>query len=79
MKSHSGQLKPKVIRNRGTGCLSMTELVSTLHVPGRISEKPKKAGTNLMPMDLLYLFIQDRDNIDLNTFTLNRKDVCDML
>lgn len=70
MKSHSGQLKPKVSRKRGTGCLPLTELVPALHIPGMISEKSKRpAGMNLMAMDLLYLFIQDRDNTDLNTVT----------
>lgn len=70
MKSHSGRLKSKVSRKRSTGCLPLTELAPTLNIPGMISEKPKRpAGTNLMPTDLLYLFIQDRDNTDLNTVT----------
>lgn len=70
MKSYSGRLKPKVNIKRGTGYLPLTELVPTLRIPGMISEKLKRpAGTNLMPMDLLYLFIQDRDNTDLNTVT----------
>lgn len=83
MKSHSGQLKPRVSRKRGTGFLPLTVLVPTLHVPGMTSEKPKRpAGVNLMPRDLLYSLIQDRDNTDPNTVSLqilNRKDIRDVL
>lgn len=80
MKSHSGRLKPRVSRKRGTGCLPLTVLVPTLHIPGTIWEKTKiPAGTNLMPMDLLYLFIQD--STDLNTVNSDPqpKDTSDML